>query len=73
MIYIYIYIYTYIYMLNKFGESGQLFGNPLLIFIGRVNVASSFIFITFFSCIFITAVSNGLGIFISNCNTFNPD
>jgi hypothetical protein len=51
-------------VLNDVGGSGQPFRNRLLIFIGCVNVASGFIFITFFSYIFIIAVSNGLGIFL---------
>ena len=60
-------------MLSKVGEIWQPFRGPLLIFIGCVNLASSFILITFFSCVFITAVSNGLGIFIFNCIIFNPE
>jgi hypothetical protein len=57
-------------MLNPVGETGQPCRNPLLSFIGSVNVGSSFNFISLFSNIFIPAVTNGLGIFLS-CKMLN--
>jgi hypothetical protein len=48
-------------VLNKVSEREQPCQTPLLIFVGRVNVASGFIiFVLLFSYIFVIAVSNGL-------------
>jgi hypothetical protein len=52
-------------MLSTVGESGQPCHTPLLTFIGCVYEVSSLIFILLFSCIFIIALRNGWGIFLS--------
>jgi len=57
-------------MLNKDGEMGHPCLTHVLIFMGCVNVTSSFICTPMFSYTFIITVRNGLGIFLS-CEILN--